>query len=995
MKQNDQTIEQDHETSQITNQDGQDIKQDHQASQITNQDYQASHTTDHDQNNKQDNQASETTNHESEMKQDYQALEATDHNNDIKQDSRTFQATDQDDQDREQDYQASETMDQSPQIMDRLWWPSPPPSFEKFHPSLDFVFSGRNSYLVYQSYQKRFVTWLVKAAAKCGQNFKSHSQSLQEIFVPFNELVPLAKAVSRSGKIPQLALDYLKYMIKLRGDWDVGTEVIQPSKKSTTDDADRNERYCSLAMVNLRKVRDHLTARHNELDKDDLVKDQGGPAEDHAELTGEIYSLPELPGEAFFAWVCFFNDLFVIRSYLRWHWECYQQASESLINQTLVTNTALRLIRANCKAHIKATAHLRGMPREYDITEWIFRGITGAHWPGHLLEGEHEDYYASWCCYEVHCLKEVLKYLHQNGRNIILVAEPDHLIEFTKLMGSKPCYGRHRIRCAQLFTVYLSSFMHNLYVLERDNNPAILLPCFDELTSGWFELEREDEKVWKSGYVPLWLTISFQICAEMRWILGDYSPTAVNDLQGNSQTQIALFQNYLPRRHDRTKDKLWKPPDEGNKDHFFDCIKQAEKCVMDDNYMITIAQKLENTKFIKQCERNSASHFLGLNPSLCGIQSWWLEQQYRKFEFYTVELHKSIIPAALLYVSMRHEGLGCRWEDMDFVLITRGVDIFQMFDHRWENYHRCPGKTRVKASFKSHFNSIYKQPGPLKSMRGPLDRYCSDLFSAYSVPTSPRSAKPSERPSSKTLDKIIRRVYPYPYMHARKEIRYQLSLGENEIINILEVLNLVSAARYYDELSTSFDWFRMHDSCEKIFRCLRQKYMESFKEAGLNPPLDNDGSSSCRSDALHHLLFADPSNRGAENMILAALCVDPQTARSYDILDKQHLFDEWGDEIINLTKDLDISLKSAATVLQPLLEQEGGAVSEEAYESKDDYYKTRSKVPKHSPDWLPQSLDSRPFVSYQFSNFEMSDEPPDNPIPENVSVGSFSPENSD
>ncbi|KAI0798974.1 hypothetical protein GGR55DRAFT_702346 [Xylaria sp. FL0064] len=941
---------QDHLPPQTADQDNQDMKQDCQASHSINQDHQASHVTNQNgQDTKQDDQDNQ------EINQD---------DRDTKQDNQDNQEINQDDRNTKQ-HQASKTKNQARPIIDQLFWPQPPPNFEEIYPSIDSLFSGQNSYLVYQSYQKRFVTWLVKAAAKWGQAFKPLSQ--HGTSVPFAELPRLAKAVARGGKIPQLALDYLKYMIKLRGDWDTRTEIIP---KPTTEDSEKNERVHSGAMAVLRKVRDHLTPRRIRSDHAEPAGGQAEPAGSEGELTEDYYSLAQLPGEAFFAWVCFFNDLFTIRSYLRWHWESYQQSSESLINLALVTNTAIRLIRANCEAHINATARLSGMPREFDIAEWIFRGITGAHWPGHLLDTDHEDYYASWCCYEVHCLKGVLKYLHQTGRNTILVAHPDHLTDVTRLVGSKPSYGEDRIVSTKLFAVYLSSFMHNLYVLGRDNNEAVLLPCYDELTSGWFQLEREDENAFINGRVPLWLTVSFQICAEMRWVLGDYSPTAVNDLHEHGQTLMGLTQSYLPRRHKRvTKGKLWKLPD-GDKDPILDGMKHHEKRMMGDNYTTLLTRKLENTEFMN-------------------MQLWGLEQRYRNLQYCVVELHRSIIPAALLYVSMRGRGLDCRWEDMDFVLITRGQDILQMSDHRWEDYHRCPGKTRVKASFKSHFDYLCGRVAPLSLNLS--SRFFYDLLLPY-ITSASHDVKPSGRPSNKTLDNITDRVYPYPYLYLREQVKRRLNLGKNEIINVLEVLNLVSAARYHDEMLASFDWFRMHDSCEEFFRRLRQKYMESF----FSPPSENDGSTRSYLDALYQLLFPNTSNRGAENMILAALCVDPHAARGYDIPDSKTSLDKWDEDIIKPMKNLDISLESAAAVLQPsLLEAGEFSLLEEAREMNERHLALRSDVPKHFSNPVTLSLFYRSLMTHDVESSGMSDEPPGTAIPKDVSVWSFSSEVSD
>ena len=49
--------------------------------------------------------------------------------------------------------------------------------------------------------------------------------------------------------------------------------------------------------------------------------------------------------EAVVAWWCFFNDLIIIKDYLRSHWQPSEQPSLSLVSRALVTSTALRYVR--------------------------------------------------------------------------------------------------------------------------------------------------------------------------------------------------------------------------------------------------------------------------------------------------------------------------------------------------------------------------------------------------------------------------------------------------------------------------------------------------------------------------------------------------------------------------------------------------------------------------------------------------------------------------
>ena len=49
------------------------------------------------------------------------------------------------------------------------------------------------------------------------------------------------------------------------------------------------------------------------------------------------------------------------------------------------------------------------------------------------------------------------------------------------------------------------------------------------------------------------------------------------------------------------------------------------------------------------------------------MQCYWMEQQYKAYEYRSLNLYKSIIPAALLYVSLRKIELVPPWQTMDYV----------------------------------------------------------------------------------------------------------------------------------------------------------------------------------------------------------------------------------------------------------------------------------------------------------------------------------------
>ncbi|TRX88086.1 hypothetical protein FHL15_011036 [Xylaria flabelliformis] len=244
------------------------------------------------------------------------------------------------------------------------------------HPDNPLTYTGRCTYALYYQYQRCFTSWLVHAAASLGVDVWGRAnKKTGQIVIPFHELPCLATAVACHGTVPQRMLYYLNYMLRLRGEWDVRNE-----KKPTQINCLDYELH-SKAMANLRSVGDAFqSATITQEEPEDL------------KLT---HVLPRLPGEAFFAWVCFFNDLFAIRAYLRYIWHNYQQSLETLTTATLVTNIAIRMIRENCDHLIVMTWRLPGMPAESKITEWIYQGITGDFdLPGRFCNDSWQNYEA-------------------------------------------------------------------------------------------------------------------------------------------------------------------------------------------------------------------------------------------------------------------------------------------------------------------------------------------------------------------------------------------------------------------------------------------------------------------------------------------------------------------------------------------------------------------------------------------------------------------------
>ncbi|KAI0099056.1 hypothetical protein GGR51DRAFT_576445 [Nemania sp. FL0031] len=648
-------------------------------------------------------------------------------------------------------------------------------------------YNGCNTYLVYLERQKLFVKWLVTAAAQFGEHVESIRPSQTEtVIVPYSEALRLARIVAFRGTVPTRVMDYINFMLHVRGDWDPGN---QKTREPVTDDNSIHVHF--IAMSTLRIVR-------NILARAPIVEEESDPPNPDPKRT---YSLPELPGEAFFAWVCFFNDLSVLRSYLRVHWDAYKHSLETLTTRTLITNTAIRLIRANCDAQIQATRHLPSMPdeREKHISNWVLGGVVGPPQQNATKNfNEWEHYEASWSCdtalYGLRVGMAFLKSFVNDEYPLFPYRQTSAYSEQSYFEGD---YSPRRAMTNACFLFNTCISLHQLRLFFKDSPEDVgFLPCFDEITMGWMTWEP-----YLVGEIPLWLVISFQIWLDILTQLGGYSPTALQDLQEQAQDCVSLWRTHLGHA------ALEKARLEFELSYLSTIIRISKSRVIEDGFKKKIQDaqyKFAKLGFAGVPKEDAEGRdklltveipsekffFLKDHPLLCGMQSWWLEQQYRHFEWRAVNLHEAISPACLLHYSM-----------------------------------------------------------------------CMSGF-----------------------------VKPKAWL----DMRYTRN-----------------------------------------------------NPSGLNyaPESPSDGPYSL--DALYCLLFDKTSDHRIHNLILAALCLDASLISSCEIPGREYLIKTWKDGIKRHADMLDISVKSAAAVLQPMIETKGSAGLVMMAQRQRSYYKTRGLMPPH------------------------------------------------
>lgn len=321
------------------------------------------------------------------------------------------------------------------------------------------------------------------------------------------------------------------------------------------------------------------------------------------------------------------------------------------------------MIRVDTLELLALTASLSGFPKKTELTSWVLCGITGKPKLRSSFEGDWNNYVASWCCYETEfCLTWFRRVLRDEGYENGWFVPNDHFVEsMESYWERRRGWGQHRIFGVQAHIMCLCSVLHTIKQIGRDTDESMLLPCFDYVTSAWMAWSDHLTK----ASCPIWLVVAFQILVDTGERLGSYSPTSFDDLKEQAESWIALIRRDLRHASTKRSERM----DEDGMPRVYSDIPAITKCILRSDSFKRI-QKTAGRPYNSKSTVSTDGifhRFLNHHPLLCGIQSWWLEQEYRQFESWAVKIHESIAPAAFLYISMRRLDLVAQWPDMEFV----------------------------------------------------------------------------------------------------------------------------------------------------------------------------------------------------------------------------------------------------------------------------------------------------------------------------------------
>ncbi|KAI1170526.1 hypothetical protein F4777DRAFT_109919 [Nemania sp. FL0916] len=351
------------------------------------------------------------------------------------------------------------------------------PPFAFGNPERESSFDGRHSYERLRRTERYLISWLVKEAKRCRTPVRPEDPYHHGGAVPFADMIRLAQVVMWKGTVPPRALDAIDYILQVRGQWDIGNDRTLDS--DTEDYAEMAHEYF-VAMSSLRIVSRLL-----------YMSRLG----DNLLLKHEPYFAPALPGEEYFAWVCFFNDVFIIREYLKVYWTNYKQSLATLTTSALVTNAALLMIRQALHNQVQLTHGLDNMPPIYKIPDRMYTGVAGFTGPDKMpskmndpvqaKENDWEHHEASWCC------AEAVAYLQLAVSSLKKYVPPDmpHISEAKRIRGMKRWkklsqFGTFRTSFMYPICEDMITFLYDLQVSSRkgDIKDPEFLPCVDQLS---------------------------------------------------------------------------------------------------------------------------------------------------------------------------------------------------------------------------------------------------------------------------------------------------------------------------------------------------------------------------------------------------------------------------------------------------------------------------------------------------------------------------------
>lgn len=216
---------------------------------------------------------------------------------------------------------------------------------------------------------------------------------------------------------------------------------------------------------------------------------------------------------------CLFEDLDRIRTFLQQTWSDYAANSIDLMSASIVTNTALDLVREQCAEFLNSYPHMDGVTGATYIS-WTMSCVASGNDPHYKQRPSDAFNYglmdvATWCLLPTYQLLD----------GFTRVLEPN----FTPVYNGQ--YGwynekadRNRMSVREKYDDDRAFLMQHLSEFAYLADFKIPLPVNDELTRGLTQM-------CKTKKVPIWLAFATQVYLDIKNTLRSQPSKGFNDLR--------------------------------------------------------------------------------------------------------------------------------------------------------------------------------------------------------------------------------------------------------------------------------------------------------------------------------------------------------------------------------------------------------------------------------------------------------------------------------
>ncbi|CAJ2503528.1 Uu.00g109220.m01.CDS01 [Anthostomella pinea] len=711
-----------------------------------------------------------------------------------------------------------------------------------------------NTYTRYKQQQKEFTTWLIDAAKKCGESIGKLNAARKKkgYQLSLHDHLRLAVAVAETGPVPRRKLDILDQVISLRksvGKW------LQALPRTGDDKTLHDEQHQYFLDI-LQTVKDILlpacreptaatgstpprsldnmfsalsTPNDESLNIADWAAKSmaaSGPApsaqtpqtaqtqpQSRKPKTEEhvLYDMQAQHDDVLFAWLCFFMDFNQVRDTVRRVWSMYNRGEISLVNASVITNTAVEMLRHSCRTQFEAMKGLPHTPDEAFVCRWIFAHLG---WdpdaPDTWTTEQHK--LANWSCYsssyilwERYCETDPIR-PHLTGYNKGQEAEGDQFLRSL----DKPVkqLGKAMMKSNDDWGMWIYGQLHNMSLIGT----SLLGPGVDWVTSGWKDID------YKNGTSGLPLN-------------GQNLHKGFSDLNGMADSYVIRVRDYFQyRRHIRGAKDDWH---KDNDPQVLKLIKYANQHIKRDSvWLDTLARCKQNPDKFNIMQK--PFFLLKNHPWLCGMMGYWMQESYRLFDYSFAGSYMSILGRAHMYNATLIQGLADKWDDKEFLIQIQGEERF-FLTRRPTSSEDVLVRFQLAIGMSMQALAKNRRKGGKRGL----------------IPQSSIDPGTRIKPRHHSVHSIFLRHWHSSHLNDR----YNLSVDNlSEIVSCIlkthpsfEILELIKVGLEDDDQMLNFDMINMHARCQRYLDGLWNHYagkLEHIKQGMLSggeaPPMPSD-----------------------------------------------------------------------------------------------------------------------------------------------------------